>query len=62
MTKDDYPPPAARFVFTSTEGLTNRPACGPKFSDCRQEHLGFQGGVHGWSVYRCPKCGDEEWL
>ncbi len=53
---------AQRFVYTGTEGPTDRPACGPKPSDCRQQLIAIGSGVGGWNVYKCPKCGDEEWL
>lgn len=50
-----------RRVWTGREGYTDRPAC-PNPSDCRQKNLGPTGGIHGWNVYCCEVCGDEEWL
>ena len=54
--------PIPRRVYTGTEGQTDRPACGPLLSDCRQHHVATTGAPHGWNVYRCDRCGDEEWL
>lgn len=51
-----------RRVYTGREGQTDRPACGPLARDCLQQAAETTGGVHGWTVYRCVRCGDEEWL
>lgn len=37
-----------------------KPTCGPKLSDCIQFPVVF--GNAGFMVYRCKKCGSEEWL
>lgn len=39
-----------------------RPACGPLLSDCRQHHVVCAGRGSIFNVYRCDRCGDEEWL
>lgn len=38
------------------------PTCGPALSDCAQHLVGLGSGPGGLSVWRCAKCGSEEWL
>ena len=51
-----------RRVRTGREGQTERPACGPLARDCLQQVVAIGAGVHAWTIYRCVRCGDEEWL
>lgn len=47
-----------RFVWTGVEGRTGRYACGPKLSDCVQH----PNPGNAFVVWKCGRCGDEEWL
>ena len=57
----DKPQPRLAYVGTEVIGPP-RPACGPLLSDCRQHHVACGSGPGGFNVYKCDRCGDEEWL
>lgn len=48
---------------TTTERLTwpeRKPKCPP--GKCVCQHVAIGNGPAGFNVYKCAKCGDEEWL
>lgn len=56
------PVQVVRRVYNCIEGQTDRPTCGPLAVNCCQCIQLGSGGLHGWTVYRCCRCGDEDWL
>lgn len=48
-------------TFRDAPPAPEKRSCGPRASDCQQMHVAFCQAT-GVNVYRCEKCGSEEWL